>query len=135
MAIGFLKLLSQTTQIMSSKKTIKTITISAMVAINDGEEKSMNFVQVMPDYPQSGMVTPFCGRGTAQMLSDGHFVFTRKPRKHNTPVLKLPHGSLSWGNDGYDRFTFVLPALRRQEFSRLLQEEAELAINFMLGLI
>lgn len=118
-----------------SKKTIKTITISAMVAISDGEEKKMNLVQVMPDYPQPGTVTPFRGRGTAQMLSDGHFEFTRKPRKHNKPVLKLPHGSLSWGNDGYDRFTFVLPAQRRHEFARLLQEEAELAINFMLGLI
>ena len=116
------------------KKRIKTTTLSAMVTVSR-TEKEMDYVQVIPDNPCAGMVTPFCGRGKGQMLSDGHFEFVRKPRKHRKPVLRLTYGTVSFGVDGYDRFTFVLPSTRRGEFAELLQEEASIAVDFMQGLI
>lgn len=114
----------------STKKTIKTTTLSAMVTISK-TECEMDYVQVMPDNPCAGMVKPFCGRGKGQLLSDGHFEFVRKPRKRQKPVLKLPHGSLSWGKDEYDRFTFVLPSSQRKEFAWLLRQEAATVMEFL----
>ena len=125
---------SSRNQFRKMKKTFKTTTLSAMVTISK-TVKEMDYVQVMPDNPCAGMVKPFCGRGKGQLLSDGHFEFVRKPRKHRKPVLKLTYGTVSFGADGYDRFTFVLPSSRRAEFAELLQEEASIAVDFMQGLI
>ena len=57
--------------------------------------------------------------------------FVHKPRKRSKPVLKLPHSSVSYGEDGFDRFTFTLPSSQRSEFSRLLLEEAYKAGRFV----
>ena len=74
---------------------------------------------------------PFSGRGHGQMMDDGTFDFVRKRRIKRKPVLKLPHTSLSFGADGFDRCTFVLPSEQRHEFARLLKQEIARVRAFM----
>lgn len=107
-----------------------TMTLSALVAVSKNES-GMDYVQVMPDNPSVGLVKPFHGRGYGQMLSNGTFDFIRKPRKHGKPVLKLPHSSVSYGADGYDRYIFMLPSEQREDFSTLLRQESVKVIRFM----
>lgn len=106
--------------------------LSAMVAVSK-TETGMDYVQVMPDDPSVGQVKPFHGRGYGQMLSNGTFDFTRIPRKRSKPELKLPHGSISYGQDGYDRYCFVFPCEQRSEFAKLLREESATAVKYMTG--
>ena len=107
-----------------------TKTLSALVAVSK-TETGMDYVQVMPENPRVGLVQPFHGRGYGQMLSNGSFDFVRRPKKHGKPVLKLPHSSVSYGKDGYDRYVFTLPNEQRAEFAELLKEESVKVINFM----
>ena len=104
--------------------------LSAHVAVNR-TEMGVDYVQLKPVNPCVGLVEPFHGIGCGQMLSDGTFDFVHKPRKRSKPVLKLPHSSVSYGEDGFDRFTFTLPSGQRSEFSRLLLEEAYKAGRFV----
>lgn len=115
---------------MSSKKIIKTKTLNAIVAVSKSETE-MDYVQVMPENPCAGMVEPFHGTGYGQMLSNGAFDFIRKPRKRRKPELKLPHSSVSYGNDGYDRYVFVLSSEQRAEFAYLLHKEATKAGRYV----
>ncbi len=118
---------------MKTKKNLnKTTTLSALVAVSKSEQ-GMDYVQVMPDNPSVGLVEPFHGTGYGQMLSNGTFDFIRKQRKRSKPVLKLMHSSVSYGSDGLDRFSFVLPAEQRGDFCRLLREEATEAGLFVMG--
>lgn len=87
-------------------------------------ETEMDYVQVMPDNPCAGIVKPFHGMGYGQMLSNGSFDFVHRHRTRRKPALKLRHSSVSYGEDGYDRFTFTLPSDQRAEFTQLLLEEA-----------
>lgn len=105
---------------------IKTTTLTALVAVSK-TETGMDYVQVMPTNPRAGLVEPFRGPGYGQLLSNGTFDFVRKKRFRRKPVLKLPHSSVSYGEDGFDRFTFTLPAGQREDFCRLLRNEATLA--------
>ena len=107
-----------------------TMTLSVLVAVSK-TESGMDYVQVMPENPSVGLVKPFHGRGYGQMLSNGTFDFIRKPRKHGKPVLKLPHSSVSYGADGYDRYIFMLPSEQREDFSTLLRQESVKVIRFM----
>lgn len=108
---------------MSKRKSNRTITLSAEVAVSKSET-GMDCVQVMPDNPRIGLVEPFHGIGYGQMLSNGSFDFVRRQRKRRKPILRLPHSSVSYGEDGYDRFTFTLPSEQRSEFCRLVRQEA-----------
>ena len=103
--------------------SVKTTTLSALVAVSK-TETGMDYVQVMPDNHRVGLVVPFHGMGYGQMLNDGTFDFIHRPRTRRKPVLKLPHSSVSYGEDGFDRFTFTLPSEQRADFCHLLQEEA-----------
>lgn len=114
----------------NNNNNIKTTTLSAQVAISK-TECGMDYLQVLPDNPRVGLVKPFHGMGYGQMLNNGSFDFVRKGRKHNKPVLKLPHGSVSFGQDGYDRYVFVLPNEQRREFPKLLKKESAEVIKFM----
>ena len=109
-----------------SKKSFKTTTLSAQIAISK-TETGMDYVQVMPTNPRAGLLEPFRGKGYGQLLSNGTFDFVRRKCVRRKPVLKLPHSSVSYGEDGYDRFTFTLPSGQREEFCRLLRNEAALA--------
>lgn len=113
-----------------SKKSIKTTTLSAQVAVSK-TETGMDYVQVMPDNPRVGLTAPFHGMGYGQMLNNGSFDFVRKKRIRKKPELKLEHSSVSYGNDGYDRYVFVLPSEQRDEFCRLLMAEAAKAGRFV----
>jgi hypothetical protein len=111
---------------MMEKNEMRTVTLEALVAVTK-TETGMDYVQVMPDTPSVGLVAPFHGMGYGQMLSNGSFDFIRKPRKRRKPVLKLPHSSVTYGADGYDRFVYVLPSEQRGEFGHLLRDEAAMA--------
>jgi len=110
--------------------TIKTKTLSAIVAVSKSET-GMDYVQVMPDNPCEGMVEKFHGTGYGQMLSNGTFEFIHRQRKRRKPALKLPHGALSFGQDGYDRLIFVLPSEQRAEFISLLRKEIAKVARFL----
>ena len=111
------------------RKNLKT-TLSALVAVSKSET-GMDYVQVMPENPSVGLVQPFHGRGYGQMLSNGTFDFIRISKKKAKAVLKLPHSSVSFGKDGFDRYTFTLPNEQRAEFAKLLKQEATSVIKFM----
>lgn len=113
-----------------SKSSKKTTTLSALVAVSK-TESGMDYVQVMPDSPSVGLVLPFHGVGYGQMLSNGTFDFVRRTRRRGKPELKLVHSSLSYGNDGIDRYVFYLPNEQRDDFGKLLLNEVMKVINYV----
>ena len=112
------------------KKSIKTTTLSALMSVSK-TETGMDYVQVMPDNPCGGLVEPFHGLGYGQMLGNGAFDFVRKKRIRRKPEKKTQYGSLSFGNDGYDRYIFVVPAEMRREFPKLLLKDARVMANYL----
>ena len=112
------------------KKENKTLTLTAQMTISK-TESGMDLVQVLPDNPCEGLVKPFSGAGKAQLQGNATFDFVRKRRIRRKPELKLLHSTLSYGQDGIDRYTFYLPSEQRDEFARLLTEEAEMAVIYM----
>lgn len=107
----------------TNKEVVKTSTFKATVAVSKSKT-GMDYVQIMPENPSVGLVMPFHGLGFGQMLTNGTFDFIRRIRKRRKPELKLPHSSVSYGNDGYDRYVFKLPSEQRREFHKLLAEES-----------
>ena len=116
------------------KKGFKTTTLSALVAVSK-TESGMDYVQVMPDNPSAGLVQPFHGIGYGQMLTNGTFDFERRKRIRRKPEKKTQYGSLSFGQDGYDRYVFVVPSELRLVFSDLLEKDAKIMVNYMRGLM
>ena len=116
------------------KKGFKTTTLSALVAVSK-TESGMDYVQVMPDNPSAGLVQPFHGIGYGQMLTNGTFDFTRRKRVRRKPEKKTQYGSLSFGQDGYDRYIFMVPSELRLVFSDLLEKDAKTMVNYMRGLM
>lgn len=116
------------------KKGFKTTTLSALVAVSK-TESGMDYVQVMPDNPSVGLVQPFHGIGYGQMLTNGTFDFTRRKRVRRKPEKKTQYGSLSFGQDGYDRYIFMVPSELRLVFSDLLEKDAKTMVNYMRGLM
>ena len=75
---------------------------------------------------------PWIAKCKVQTMRDGTMYITELPKRiRNKPSLKLPHSSVSYGGDGYDRFTFTLPSAQRDEFARLLCDEAMAAGLFV----
>jgi hypothetical protein len=105
---------------MSKKE--KTVTLQAEVAVTE-MENGMRYVQVFPDDPRVGMVTPFVGNGRGQMLSNGTFDFVQRKRVRRKPEFKGKHIALSFGQDGTDRVIFTLPNGQRDELRTLLMED------------
>ena len=104
------------------KKKLKTVVLSAEVAVTE-MENGMRYVQVLPDDPRVGMVTPFVGNGRGQMLSNGTFDFVQRKRLRRKPDFKGKHIALSFGQDGTDRVIFTLPNGQRDELRTLLMED------------
>ena len=76
---------------------------------------------------------PFCMNAKVQVMRDGNMYVSQLPKRiRRKPVLKLPHGSLSFGEDGMDRFIFVLPKEQRGEFVKLLGKEVQEAISYLI---
>ena len=112
------------------KNSKKTITMEALMAVSK-TESGMDYVQVLPDNPSVGMVEPFHGMGYGQMLNNGSFDFISKKRVRRKPDLRLLHSSVSFGNDGIDRYVFTLPSEQRGQFAKLLSIEAIIAERFV----
>ena len=111
-------------------KKNQTISLNAQMVISK-TESGMDLVQVLPDNPCDGLVKPFSGTGHAQLQGNATFDFVRKRRIRRKPQLKLLHSTLSFGQDGIDRYIFYLPAEQRQDFARLLNREAAATVTFM----
>ena len=114
-----------------TKKTIKTTTLSAQVAISKSET-GMDYVQVLPDNPCVGLVKPFRGLGYGQLLSNGFFDFIRKKREKRKPEFKGGYVSLSFGQDGFDRVTFVVPSEMRASLVTILRKDVLKVINYLI---
>ena len=113
------------------KKSIKTTTLSAQVAISKSET-GMDYVQVLPDNPRVGLVKPFRGLGYGQLLSNGFFDFIRKKREKRKPEYKGGYVSLSFGQDGFDRVTFVVPSEMRASLATILRKDILKVINYLI---
>ncbi len=113
------------------KKNNKTITLNAQMTISK-TESGMDLIQVVPDNPRNGLVTPFSGKGHAQLQSNASFDFVRRKRIRCKPELKLLHSSISFGRDGFARFTFVLPMEELAKFSKYLSRESRQAADHMV---
>ena len=111
-------------------KAIKTTTLSAQVAVSK-TESGIDYVQVMPDDPRVGLVTPFSGWGRGQMLSNGSFDFIHKKRVRKKPELQGDYVSLSFCDDGRDRVTFVVPAEMRADLPKILRKGMTQVINHL----
>lgn len=116
------------------KKRQKTVTLSAEMAVTE-MENGMRYVQVLPDNPGVGMVTPFVGNGRAQMLSNGTFDFVQRKRIRRKPEFKGEHISLSFGQDGTDRVYFALPNSQREEFAKIFQKEAVQVMTYLVEML
>ena len=116
------------------KKGFKTTTLSALVAVSK-TESGMDYVQVMPDNPSVGLVQPFHGIGYGQMMTNGTFDFERRKRIRRKPEKKTQYGSLSFGQDGYDRYIFVVPSELRMVFPDILEKDAKTIANYLRGLM
>lgn len=117
-----------------TKKSIKTTTLSAQVAVSKSDE-GMDYVQVMPDNPSVGLVQPFHGIGYGQMMTNGTFDFVRRKRIRRKPEKKTQYGSLSFGQDGYDRYIFVVPSELRMVFPDILEKDAKTIADYLRGLM
>ena len=115
---------------MKKGKADKTITLNAQMVISK-TESGMDLIQVLPDNPCEGQVKPFSGAGHAQLQGNATFDFVRKKRVRRKPQLKQLHSTLTFGQDGVDRYIFYLPAEQRDEFAKLLNREAAAAVTFM----
>ena len=115
-------------------KGFKTTTLSALVAVSK-TESGMDYVQVMPDNPSVGLVQPFHGIGYGQMMTNGTFDFVRRKRIRRKPEKKTQYGSLSFGQDGYDRYIFVVPSELRMVFPDILEKDAKTIANYLRGLM
>ena len=115
-------------------KSVKTTTLQAEVAISK-TEAGLDYVQVLPDNPSVGLVQPSHGIGYGQMMTNGTFDFVRRKRIRRKPEKKTQYGSLSFGQDGYDRYIFVVPSELRMVFPDILEKDAKTIADYLRGLM
>ena len=111
-------------------KNVKTTTLSAQMVISK-TESGMDLIQVLPEDPSDGLVKPFSGMGQAQLQGNAQFDFVRKRRIRRKPQMKLLHSTLSFGQDGFDRYIFYLPSEQREEFAKFLNKEGAAVVAYM----
>ena len=114
----------------TNKKVNKTVTINGMMAVTKTEIE-MDYVQFLPDNPSTGQVEAFRGRGLGQLLSNGSFEFVRTKRLRHKPEFKGDYASLSFGGDGFDRVTFVVPNELRVQLPSILRKDMKQIINHL----
>ena len=105
----------------TSNKLNKTVTVNGMMAVTKSDLE-MDYVQFLPDNPSIGQTDAFCGRGLGRLLSNGSFEFTRTKRLRHKPEFKGGYASLSFGADGNDRVTFVVPNELRAQLPTILRK-------------
>ena len=114
-----------------NNKLNKTVTVSGMMAVTKSDLE-MDYVQFLPDNPSVGQVEAFRGRGLGQLLCNGSFEFVRTKRLRHKPEFKGSYASLSFGADGYDRVTFVVPNELRAKLPTILRKGIFQIINHLV---
>jgi hypothetical protein len=64
-------------------------------------------------------------------MGNALFNFVRKTRIRLKPELKVKYGSLSYGQDGFDRLTIVVPSGMRNELPAIIMEVTTIVINYL----
>ena len=128
MAIGFLKLLSQTIQKMSKK--INMIQVSGQAVFTSDENKN-EYVQFLPDDPVEQFVKGWRHEGVAQRLRNGTFDFVARPRIRSAATLikKVAHGRLSATKDGAIQLTLKIFKSEGIPMADTFIREAEEAVS------
>lgn len=128
MAIGFLKLLSQTIQKMSKK--INMIQVSGQAVFTSDENKN-EYVQFLPDDPVEQFIKGWRHEGVAQRLRNGTFDFVARPRIRSAATLikKVAHGRLSATKDGAIQLTLKIFKSEGIPMADTFIREAEEAVS------
>ena len=109
---------SKTTSV--SEKTIEHIQLAGQGFYDDGK-----YFRFEPEDSDFGMVKPFKGNGSIQLLSDGTLDVVRTFRKRSlsTLIKKLPHGRLSKTFDGAIQLTIKVFLNEKTKINNILLAE------------
>ena len=108
-----------------SKETIEHIQLTGQGIFDDGK-----YFRFEPEDSDFGVVKPFKGNGSIQMLSDGTLDVVRTIRKRSlsTLIKKLPHGRLSKTMDGAIQLTIKVFLNEKVKIGNVLVTEAAQAL-------
>ena len=109
---------SKTTSV--SEKTIEHFQLAGQGIYDDGK-----YFRFEPEDSDFGMVKPFKGNGSIQLLSDGTLDVVRTIRKKSlsTLIKKLPHGRLSKTFDGAIQLTIKVFLNEKAKINNVLLTE------------
>ena len=109
---------SKTTSV--SEKTIEHIQLAGQGIYDDGK-----YFRFEPEDSDFGVVKPFKGNGSIQLLSDGTLDVVRTIRKKSlsTLIKKLPHGRLSKTMDGAIQLTIKVFLNEKTKINNILLAE------------
>ena len=109
---------SKTTSV--SEKTIEHIQLTGQGIFDDGK-----YFRFEPEDSDFGVVKPFKGNGSIQLLSDGTLDVVRTIRKKSlsTLIKKLPHGRLSKTMDGAIQLTIKVFLNEKTKINNILLAE------------
>ena len=115
---------SKTTSV--SEKTIEHIQLTGQGIFDDGK-----YFRFEPEDSDFGVVKPFKGNGSIQLLSDGTLDVVRTIRKRSlsTLIKKLPHGRLSKTMDGAIQLTIKVFLNEKVRISNVLLAETAQALS------
>ena len=109
-----------------SEKTIEHIQLAGQGIYDDGK-----YFRFEPEDSGFGVVMPFKGNGSIQLLSDGTLDVVRTIRKRSlsTLIKKLPHGRLSKTMDGAIQLTIKVFLNEKVKIGNVLLAETAQALN------
>ena len=109
---------SKTTSV--SEKTIEHIQLAGQGIYDDGK-----YFRFEPEDSDFGVIKPFKGNGSIQLLSDGTLDVIRTIRKKSLSILikKLPHGRLSKTMDGAIQLTIKVFLNEKAKINNILLAE------------
>ena len=115
---------SKTTSVR--EKTIEHIQLAGQGFYDDGK-----YFRFEPEDSDFGVVKPFKGNGSIQLLSDGTLDVVRTIRKRSlsTLIKKLPHGRLSKTMDGAIQLTIKVFLNEKVKIGNVLLAETAQALN------
>lgn len=92
------------------KMELKSIFVSGEAVFTSDREKKQEYVQFLPDDPETIRVESWRHEGVAQMLRNGTFDFVSRPRirSRSTLIKKVAHGRLSATKDGAIQLTLKI---------------------------
>ena len=109
-----------------SKETIEHIQLTGQGIFDDGK-----YFRFEPEDSDFGVVKPFKGNGSIQILSDGTLDVVRTIRRKplSTLIKKLPHGRLSKTMDGAIQLTIKVFLNEKVRISNVLLAETAQALS------